>query len=220
MRRYAPVCSMIGKAFTTAVAVAVFAACAGNPQDPDAPAGPDTCLERAVFGDPGQSPYVLPYPVGDSYPVLQGYCSNGSHRNRFPYDFLMGFGDTVVAARDGVIRTVVERWMDADKEGDHNNYLWVVHDDGTVALYAHFQHQGIWVEEGERVVTGHPLGGIGESGTPTPCAFLICGILHFGIYAGWPPTETNELPVNFRNAEGPLDARGGLQPGVTYTALP
>jgi hypothetical protein len=180
---------------------------------------PETCLDRAVFGDPSDSPYVLPYPVGTSYPVLQGYCSNGSHRNRFPYDFLLVFGDTVTAARGGVVRVVVESWTDDDKEGSHNNYLFMIHDDGSVALYAHFRHEGISVREGDRVVTGQPLGAIGESGTPTPCAFLECGILHFGVYASWPPTDENEVPVNFRNADGALDARGGLRAGGVYAAL-
>jgi|GEM_PF-4888646 len=34
-------------------------------------AGHESCVERAVFGDPADSLYVLPYPVGTSYPVLQ-----------------------------------------------------------------------------------------------------------------------------------------------------
>lgn len=87
-------------------------------------------------------------------------------------------------------------------------------------MYAHFQHEGIWVRVGERVARGQPLGAIGESGTPTPCAFMECGILHFGIYAAWPATEQNELPLNFLNAQGPLDVRGGLAPGAAYLARP
>jgi murein DD-endopeptidase MepM/ murein hydrolase activator NlpD len=197
------------------VVVALAAGCAAGATEPDAP---PSCLDRAQFGDPAASPYALPYPMGKSYPVLQGYCSNGSHRDRFAYDFLMGFGDTVVAARGGVVRVLVEDWTDDDKDGSHNNYLFLTHDDGTVALYAHFEHQGIIVEPGARVSPGTPLGTAGESGTPTPCPFLECGILHFGVYASWPPQEPDEVPINFRNADGPLDERGGLMAGATYLA--
>jgi hypothetical protein len=44
--------------------------------------------------------------------------------------------------------------------------------------------------------------------------------LHFGVYRTWPMQHGDDLPVNFQNAEGALDARGGLQEGVVYLALP
>ena len=43
--------------------------------------------------------------------------------------------------------------------------------------------------------------------------------LHFGVYQFWPATERFDVPANFRNAEGPLDGRGGLLPGSRYKAL-
>ena len=65
-----------------------------NAEEPEEPS--PICLARADFGDPAQSPYVLPYPVGAAYQVAQGYCGSGpwsSHNQRFelfsrwPYDF-------------------------------------------------------------------------------------------------------------------------------------
>jgi hypothetical protein len=159
---------------------------------------------------------VLPYPAGTAYEVIQSYCSQGSHRDRLAWDFLMQFGDDVVAARDGVVDTVVERYADDDKDRYHNNHIFVRQEDGTRALYAHFQQDGICVQVGDRVSQGQVIGAIGESGTPTPCPFRECGILHFSVF---PRYGDQELPVSFRNAGGQFDSRGGLMAGATYEAL-
>jgi hypothetical protein len=44
--------------------------------------------------------------------------------------------------------------------------------------------------------------------------------LHFGAARSWPVRKPDDLPVNFRNSQGQLDQRGGLQRGVVYLALP
>lgn len=44
--------------------------------------------------------------------------------------------------------------------------------------------------------------------------------LHFGVYEDYPPVDGYDLPVNFRNADGSIDERGGLIRGEVYTALP
>ena len=202
-----------------AVSLLLGAACGGSTPTEAVSSAP-ICRDRADFGDPAASSYVLPYPVGTTYPVLQSYCGPGSHSrdSQLAYDFLMGFGDDVVAARDGLVTRVVNHWTDDDKDGSHFNFLNILHEDGTEAFYAHFQHQGISVEVGQSVSTGERLGAIGESGTPTTCAFGECGVLHFGVYRG--QGGGADLPVNFRNAEGPLDDRGGLRLSTTYAALP
>jgi hypothetical protein len=43
--------------------------------------------------------------------------------------------------------------------------------------------------------------------------------LHFGVASRWPVRRPDDLPVNFRNASGALDARGGLQRRVVCRAL-
>ena len=61
---------------------------------------------RVVFGDPPESPYLLPYPVGERYRVNQSYCyTGGGHRGQLADDFVMPIGAEVLAARAG---TVVE----------------------------------------------------------------------------------------------------------------
>ncbi len=185
--------------------------CKETPAGPQPPQAP-TCLERAHFGDPASSLYVLPYPVGAAYPVLQSYCESWSHGNQLAYDFEMAIGTPVTAARGGVVMMVVDMYQDSDRDPVHFNYVMIRHEDGTVGFYAHFQLGSISVRQNDAVTTGQFLANSGSSGTPI-------ADLHFGVYQSWPPREGYDLPVNFRNAQGALDERGGLRRGVAYLAL-
>jgi hypothetical protein len=174
-----------------------------------------SCLDRAIFGDPDSSDYVLPFPVGNSYPVYQSYCfPAGGHRCQLAYDFTMPIGDPVTAARAGIVRQVREDSPDDGQGVGQHNYVFIEHEDGTTAFYAHLMQYSVTVTPGDTVEVGERFassGNSGYSGEPH---------LHIGIYEDYPPVEGNDLPFNFRNADGPLDTRGGLIRGETYTALP
>ena len=165
-----------------------------------------------MFDDPDTSPYVLPYPVGDGYSIIQSYCNDdGSHENQLAYDFAMPLGSSITAARGGSVVEVKEDVPD-DENSRFFNYVMVRHDDGTVGFYAHLQHQGAVVEVGDEVAQGEAIalsGATGRTGGP---------VLHFGVYFSWPPVEGRDEPVTFSNAEGPLDARGGLRQDSFYRA--
>jgi murein DD-endopeptidase MepM/ murein hydrolase activator NlpD len=204
----------------TTVSVASIAAsgCSENPTTPDLPAGPsptEICLARAVFGDPADSLYILPYPVGASYSLTQSYCGPFSHArdNQLAYDFNIPVGDPVIAARAGIVRRVVDTYADDDQVGSHNNHMFIQHEDGSCAMYAHLMQHSARVREGDPVVAGQRIALSGTSGSSVPH-------LHFGVYRTWPNRSGDDLPVNFRNTDGALDGRGGLQIGVSYTALP
>lgn len=179
---------------------------------------PLPCLERAVFPDPATSRYVLPYPNGASYTLIQAYCyPNGGHRDQLAYDFQMPVGDPVTAARAGIVRRIRADLPDDGRQpesGQHNHIL-IEHDDGTVAFYAHLQQGSLRVAVGDAVTRGQHIANSGNSGNTLGVPHL-----HFGVYQDWPATEGFDLPVNFANAEGPLDARNGLKPASTYKALP
>jgi murein DD-endopeptidase MepM/ murein hydrolase activator NlpD len=170
-------------------------------------------MDRANFDAPENSPYVLPYPVGSAYSVLQSYCGRGSHQEQLAYDFHMPIGDPIVAAREGDVMEIVDRWPDDDHDNDHFNRVFIRHDDGTVAFYAHMQLGSITVAVGDHVQQGQQFALSGSSGTPV-------ADLHFGVYDSWPVRHEHDLAINFRNAEGPLDERGGLIEGEMYLALP
>jgi len=174
-----------------------------------------TCLARAVFGSPEDSEYILPYPVGASYPLLQTYCGPQNHRNdnQLAYDFTIPFGDPVIAARAGIVRRVTEHFADNDTNRANHNHLFIEHSDGTTAFYAHLVQDSVLPEVGDRVAQGELIAQSGTSGGTV-------AVLHFGVYCTWPVQGGNDVAINFRNADGPLDERGGLVQSATYTALP
>jgi murein DD-endopeptidase MepM/ murein hydrolase activator NlpD len=178
---------------------------------------PLACMERAVFGEPSQSPYVLPYPAGSSFRLMQGYCySEGGHRNQLAYDFETPVGTQVIAARSGLVMQVRRDLPDDGKQpqaGQHN-HIMIKHDDGTVAFYAHLKQHSILVKVGDHVSQGQPIAESGNSGNTQGLPHL-----HFGVYESWPAKEGFDVAVNFRNAEGTHDQRRGLRPGGYFKAL-
>jgi murein DD-endopeptidase MepM/ murein hydrolase activator NlpD len=179
---------------------------------------PLACMERAVFGDPAESPYILPYPVGATYRLAQGYCNSyGGHRNQLAYDFEMRIGEPVTAARAGVVRRIRADLPDTGvtPEPGRNNHVLIEHSDGTVAFYAHLKQNSVSVSVGQKVAQGQIIAASGNSGNTLGEPHL-----HFGVYQSWPAREGFDVAVNFRNADGPLDERRGLVAGSRYTAQP
>jgi murein DD-endopeptidase MepM/ murein hydrolase activator NlpD len=175
-------------------------------------------MARANFGDPAESLYILPYPVGQSYRIIQTYCEpNGSHVDQLAYDFGMPIGVDITAARAGEVRIFQDDTPDVslwEYYGQHN-YVYIEHEDGTVAFYAHLKQHSIVVRYGERVEAGQLIALSGNSGFTAGKPHL-----HFGVYGSYLPQEGFDVPVNFRNAGGELDPRGGLMLGRYYEALP
>jgi murein DD-endopeptidase MepM/ murein hydrolase activator NlpD len=189
--------------------------CSDSPTEPEQ-AGGMSCLDLAVFGDPAGSLYVLPFPVGNSHVLRQGYCNpTNTHWYQFAYDFAMPIGSPIVAARGGTVIRVVEQWPDTDSNPMHLNRVDIVHEDGTLALYAHLMENGVLVEVGDTLVQGQLIAQGGSSAVVIP-------LLHFQVYRtqNWRDEMGADIPINFRNADGPLDHRNGLIQGETYTALP
>ncbi|MGD8792248.1 MAG: M23 family metallopeptidase [Anaerolineae bacterium] len=177
------------------------------------PLSPRSCIDRAVFGERAASAYVLPYPVGESYMVLQSVCSDpGSHRNQLAYDFEMPIGADVTAARGGVVMLAWDNTPDIGTKQYQGqaNYIYIRHEDGTVAFYAHLKQDSVTVGRGDQVKMGQRIAASGNSGYTGEIPHL-----HFGVYAWWPPEEGYDVPVNFRNAT----AFGALLPQGRYLAL-
>ena len=177
------------------------------------------CLAEADFDPPEESPYCLPYLEGQEHEVYQSYCSPppGSHRARFAIDFLMPIGTEIIAARAGEVVELRENWSDDDRIGSHNNMVCLRHSDETLSLYIHMMYEGVDVELGDYVPKGGHLGWSGSSGDTNGVPHL-----HFQVClrSGMCSSETGEytLPVNFSNAEGPHDEKGGLIAGEVYLA--
>lgn len=165
-----------------------------------------SCAYASATGDFTARPdanylYRLPYPVGDSYPVLQGPGGNFSHGGRIAFDFDMPEGSIICAARGGKVVGVIDHYDGGGADEAHrlrNNQVVIQHNDGTLASYGHIQKNGALVRLGAVVRAGEQIarsGNVGYSSKPH---------LHFEVH--WPRdgnTRSN-MPVRFLTEEGPL----------------
>lgn len=168
------------------------------------------------FGNPDESPYILPFPPGRTYTLFQGYCPpnpNWGHHNWFAFDFDLAIGDTIVAARGGVVSTVVEQNVDGNGVLGAN-VVYIRHADRTLGAYVHLTQNGALVEVGDTVAQGDVIGLAGNTGLSSGPH------LHFAVLRDGGFTRHYSLPVNFANADGPVNQNNGPVQGATYTALP
>jgi hypothetical protein len=174
---------------------------------------------NSEFGIPEESEYVLPFGVGESFLVNQSYCpSNPSwgHHNWFAYDFEMEIGEAVLASRGGEVIAVRAFNPDvSDCSGGKENFVFILHSDGTVMQYVHLKQGSILVEAGQTVVKGDKLGLSGNSGCS---AGPHTHVALFRDRTNYDRQST--IPFNYVNAEGPLDVNHGLVYNKVYKALP
>ena len=120
-----------------------------------------------VPGDPRARPQDFPYRLpfrGVPVRVDQGANGRYSHHddaNRHALDFALAEGTPMLAARAGVVMEII----DDDPRGGHS--LRILHDDGSMAIYAHLQHGSIPLRVGEPVAQGQRIARSGNTGTST-----------------------------------------------------
>ncbi len=160
-----------------------------------------------VPGDPAATPdsgvtYRAPYSVGTSYPVTQAYPDSATHRTRdamYAVDFAMPVGTDIVAARDGIVFDVASKnykgGTDANQYADLANIVRILHDDGTIAVYAHLNWNSIRVNPGDRVAAGQYIADSGNTG------FSSGPHLHFAVHRNM-GMRIDSVPVSFRGANG------------------
>ena len=129
----------------------------------------------ALPGDPAAVPadvvYALPMDEGSGWRVGQGFDGGFSHsdeQNRYAVDLVVPVGTPVLAARGGVVMQVESAFdragLNQKKYSDRANVVRVLHDDGSMAVYAHLQENAVYVRVGERVGVGHQLALSGNTG--------------------------------------------------------
>ena len=133
----------------------------------------------AMVGDPNARPaegyrYALPFAPGTRFHLDQGFGGRYSHsdeENRYALDFGVPEGTPVMAARAGVVMQVEDDFRangtDAARYGDRANYVRILHDDGSMALYAHLAPASLLRRPGDRVVVGQLVGKSGNTGFST-----------------------------------------------------
>ena len=170
------------------------------------------------FGDPEESAYILPFNEGEGYLLSQSYCPSNpqwGHHQWFAYDFDMPMGTDVIASRSGQVIAALGTNPDGTRECGRENYVFVLHDDGTVMQYVHFRQNGVVVRSGERVEQGQFLGASGDSGCSIGPHTHVALFRERSNYV-----RQYSMPFNYLNADGPLDSRGGLVQNEYFIAKP
>ena len=150
-------------------------------------AGPDFTYEAlnqcfrllldGLPGDPAARPVDYEYRLPFDYArvrVDQGPGGSFSHndpQNRYAVDFALAEGTPIVAVREGVVMQVESDFdkagLNREKYGGRANFIRLLHDDGSMAVYAHLQPEGVQVHTGQRVRQGQRIGLSGNTGFST-----------------------------------------------------
>lgn len=161
----------------------------------------------AVPGDPDAKPqdvvYELPVNTRD-WRIDQGWGGRFSHQdpeNFYAVDFNVKEGTPILAARDGVVMQVESNFdgagLNREKFGARANLVRILHDDGSMALYAHLRAVGVWVHIGQRVHAGQTIGLSGNTG------FTTGPHLHFAIQVNRGLREVS-IPMRMRAPDGSM----------------
>jgi len=118
-------------------------------------------------------PYAFPLGRAQSWRVSQGFGGRESHRspgNWHAYDLSAPEGTPVLAARAGTVMQVVDEFAEGGTDArlkDRANLIRVVHEDGSMALYAHLARGSARVALGTPVEAGTVLAAVGSTGWST-----------------------------------------------------
>lgn len=127
-------------------------------------------------GDPGavhhaKNGYRAPFAAAANYPITQAYPDNITHQSadsEHAIDIAMPIGTDVLAARGGVVFEVISTNFSGGPNREEHirsaNIVRILHDDGTLAVYAHLNWNTIRVRPGERVRAGQYIADSGNTG--------------------------------------------------------
>lgn len=128
--------------------------------------------------------YDLPFPKGSNYKLFQGYNGTASHKNENALDFTMPEGTEVLAARDGIVVQIVINNNQSCFEEEckkYNNYITIMHPDGTFATYVHIKYNGTKLNIGDAVKKGDVIAYSGNVGySKGPHLHFVCFLGGFG----------------------------------------
>lgn len=158
--------------------------------------------------------YQLPFENNQKYRLEQGYNGRVTHRGfgRYALDFSMPEGTPVHAVRKGVVAGLR---ADSDRRGleqiyeSEGNFVMVLHEDGSIAVYAHLQKGGVEVDVGQRVRQGDRVGYSGNTG------YSRAPHLHFMVGRFNMSGTFTSFPVKLMTDQGVLSE---LETGKAYSS--
>lgn len=145
--------------------------------------------------------YFPPFPMDMEFGISQGFDNDQTHNtppSQYAVDIVMPIGTPVTAARAGRVIDLEDDFHGAgqsDRFLARSNQVRILHDDGTMAVYAHLQPNSLQVRPGQMVGTGQWLANSGNTG------FSSGPHLHFVIQLNV-GMELESLPFRFKQPLG------------------
>jgi len=119
---------------------------------------------------PAQVNYYPPFPLGLKFPISQGFDNDVTHSeppNQYAVDIVMPIGTPILAARAGSIMDMEDDFHGAaqlERYLTRSNQIRILHEDGTMAVYAHLQANSIRVRPGVKIKRGQWIANSGNTG--------------------------------------------------------
>lgn len=145
--------------------------------------------------------YIPPIAGSDRFQVSQAFGGEFSHndaQNRYAVDIVMPVDTPVHAARGGVVLDVENDQFGGGTQKAYAtkaNSIRILHDDGSMAVYAHLALEKAQVYPGLKVDAGQLIGYSGNTGLTTGPH------LHFAVQINQ-GMELASVPFRFADAEG------------------
>ena len=118
--------------------------------------------------------YRVPLAEDQPMRIGQGFYGQFSHNqphSRYAIDIVIPIGTPVHAARGGIVMDLARYFhrsgQDPERDGRRANFIRILHDDGTMGIYAHLDYDGILVQAGQRVARGQKIALSGNTGYST-----------------------------------------------------
>jgi len=159
-----------------------------------------------VVGEPGaahrpSAPYRAPFARAGEFLVSQAPPDAVTHvdeSSRQAVDIAMPVGTAVHAAREGLVINIARNHFRGGMQArnlNEANFVQVLHEDGTYAIYAHLQLDTVRVRPGQRIARGEFIANSGNTG------FTSGPHLHFVVLrnAG---LRSESVPVTFAGPGG------------------
>ncbi|MGB7904272.1 MAG: peptidoglycan DD-metalloendopeptidase family protein [Steroidobacteraceae bacterium] len=172
-----------------------------------------------VVGEPGvqhrpAQPYRVPFAPAQRFEVTQAPPDAITHvgpSSRNAVDIAMPVGTAIHSAREGLVINVAARHFRTGldlQSVDEANFVQILHDDGTYAIYAHLQLDTVRVKPGQHVARGEYIANSGNTGLSSGPHLHFVVLRNVGL-------RSESVPITFA---GPGGASVTPQSGQLLTA--
>ncbi|MGY6274499.1 peptidoglycan DD-metalloendopeptidase family protein [Methylomonas sp. MgM2] len=178
-------------------------------------------IGQPLSGYHGSQPYLPPIAPGSRFQLTQAFGGKFSHQdeqNRYAVDIMMPVGTPVHAARGGIVLEVDDDYFKSGTEkayANKANSIRILHDDGSMAVYAHLELERAQAHSGLRVQAGELIAYSGNTG------FTTGPHLHFAVQVNQ-DMRLVSVPFRFVGTDGRVfePQQGawleGINPGFRY----